>query len=245
MKSLARFILIAFLISWISWGALIVLTHKNIVTLSGSIGFLIFGIGGFGPTIAAVLVQEKRTPKAIIEFTFSGNHKAVPIVLLFCILLTATIYFSSRELNPDTPLYLLPVLIITMTFIGGGLEELGWRGVMQPTLEKTLPFPIAVLLTSAVWSLWHLPLWFVADSPQQDHHFLAFAAFGLILSFAMAAIHKSTKCVCYSCVFHGFSNALMACIIVGVNWVVVAGGAAIITVSMLLWYRDKNVKVIE
>jgi hypothetical protein len=240
LNQLSKYLLLTFLISWISWGVLIALTHTGIITLSSPLGFLVFGIGGFGPTIAAVAIQEKRNPKTIAKFTFSGNHKALPILLLFCVLLAATVYFSSRELNPDSPLYLLPVLIIAMTFIGGGLEELGWRGIMQPKLEKTLPFPIAVLLTSAAWSVWHLPLWFVADSPQQEHHFAAFATFGLVLSFAMAAIHKKTKCVFYSCIFHGFSNALMSCVVVGMNWVMTAGSAVIITVSLLIWYRVRS-----
>ena len=240
LNRLAKYLLTTFLISWIAWGALVVLINTGVTTFVSPLGFIIFGIGGLGPTIAAIAVQEKRTPKSIAKYVFSGKHRAVPIVLLFCVLLAATIYLSSRELLPEMLLYLFPVYWLAMTVIGGGLEELGWRGVMQPALEKSLPFPVAVFLTSVAWSGWHLPLWFVAGSSQQAFPFASFAAFGVVLSFAMAAIHKKTKCVLYSCVFHGFSNALMSYFIVGVNWFIALGSIVIIAVSLLIWYTEKD-----
>ncbi len=40
------------------------------------------------------------------------------------------------ELNPKLPLYGIPIIFFVCTFFGGGNEELGWRGTMQPILEK-------------------------------------------------------------------------------------------------------------
>jgi len=240
LNKLAKYLIITYLISWIIWGILIILVNNGVTTSSGLLGVIILAVGGFGPTIAAIVLQEKITLKSIRKYIFGGNHRAVPYLLLFCILLTVVIGLSSMELQPDLPLYLFPVYWIIMTVLIGGNEELGWRGFMQPFLEKSVPFPIAVLITSITWSAWHLPLWLVEGSSQQTSPFIIFAAFGLILSFSMAAIHKKTKCVFYSAVFHGLSNTLMAYFVVGANLIIIFGGIFIIIISLLIWYIDKR-----
>ncbi len=41
----------------------------------------------------------------------------------------------------------------------GGNEEPGWRGLMQPELQKRFSPLVAALIVSVAWSLWHLPLY--------------------------------------------------------------------------------------
>jgi len=54
------------------------------------------------------------------------------------------------------PLY---ALIFGMTLLAhGGNEEFGWRGFMQPELQKRFSPLIAALIVSIFWSFWHLPL---------------------------------------------------------------------------------------
>jgi membrane protease YdiL (CAAX protease family) len=58
-------------------------------------------------------------------------------------------------------LEILPLFILTfcMTLlIQGGNEEIGWRGFMQPELQKRFSPLVAALIVSVLWSLWHLPL---------------------------------------------------------------------------------------
>lgn len=51
-------------------------------------------------------------------------------------------------------------LAFGLTFlIQGGNEEPGWRGFMQPELQKRFSPLTAALTVSVTWSLWHLPLW--------------------------------------------------------------------------------------
>ena len=236
INRLAKYLLITYSISWIVWGALILLINHGVTTYASPLGFIIFTTGGFGPTIAAIAVQEKRTPKAILRFVFGGNHKAWGYFLLFCVLLTAVIGLSSGTLNPAMPLLLAPLYLFLMTAFGGGNEELGWRGFMQPALEKSLPFSIAVLLTSIVWSCWHLPCWLMQGSSQQAFPFFLFAAFALPLSFALAAIYFKTKCVFFCSLFHALSNVLMSLFIIQVNWVMIGGCIAIAVIAVLIRY---------
>jgi membrane protease YdiL (CAAX protease family) len=240
LNRLAKYVMRTYVIGWMSWGMLILLIDTHVIPFSSPLGVILFAVGGYSPTIAALSVLEKRNPKSIATFIFHGNHKAVPYVFLFCLLLASTYYLTSRQFQPNMALYLFPVYWLEMMFVGG-FEELGWRGVMQPTLEKSMPFPLSVLLTGITWAVWHVPLWFVAGSSQAAFPFLAFAASCVVLSFALAAIRKKTKSVIYCCIFHAFSDALLAYIVISINWVpFLVGSAAIIVVSLVIWYGDRR-----
>lgn len=47
---------------------------------------------------------------------------------------------------------------LTVTLIGGGNEEPGWRGFALPELQKTLSPFYATLGLGVLWELWHIPL---------------------------------------------------------------------------------------
>lgn len=55
------------------------------------------------------------------------------------------------------PLFLLSFILTA--FAQGGMEEPGWRGFLQPTLQKRWSPLVAALIVSLFWSLWHLPLY--------------------------------------------------------------------------------------
>jgi len=56
------------------------------------------------------------------------------------------------------PIYLLSFGLTALA--QGGNEEPGWRGVMQPELQKHFSPLVAAIIVSLFWSLWHLPLYF-------------------------------------------------------------------------------------
>lgn len=43
-------------------------------------------------------------------------------------------------------------------FLAGALEELGWRGFMQPRLQRRFRAVTASAVIGIVWALWHVPL---------------------------------------------------------------------------------------
>ncbi|MCL2492628.1 MAG: CPBP family intramembrane metalloprotease [Clostridiales bacterium] len=238
-NSLAKYLIRTYLIGWVGWGILILLINGGVATFASPLGFIFFAIGGYAPTIAAVSVLEKINLKSIVKFMFSANYRAAPIFVLFCLILTATFFFTSRQMQPNTALWFFPVYWFIQMF-QGGFEEQGWRGIMQPALEKSMPFPLSVIVTGLVWGTWHLPLWFVAGSGQDAFPFYAFVVFCVFLSFALAVIRKKTNGVIYCCIFHAFNNALLGYIVIGINGVLLVGGAAIVIVSLLIWYADRR-----
>jgi len=71
-------------------------------------------------------------------------------------------------------------------FLGPLGEEMGWRGFLQPNLESRIGWLYATLVVSAIWALWHLPLWFIA-SPQSEISFLVFCIHVLAYGFLIAS----------------------------------------------------------
>lgn len=55
------------------------------------------------------------------------------------------------------PIYALSFVLVALT--QGGNEEPGWRGFLQPELQKRFSPLVAALIVSLFWSLWHLPLY--------------------------------------------------------------------------------------
>lgn len=248
-KKIKNYLLRTFIISWSSWLILALLVKSNLLTFSSIIGTIIFTIGEFGPTISAIsLSEEKITFKFVMNFIFSNKKKSIIYLLIFCILLSLTIGLSSMELNPAVPLLAIPFIFIICTFVNGGNEELGWRGILQPILEKKLAFPIATLVTGIVWSIWHLPLWFIDGTSQSNMPFLVFAVYMIFLSFWLSAVYKRTNCVFYCSILHGLSNLLMSIFILKVNWIFILGIIIMEILSILLWYKkdpeDKKISIL-
>ena len=57
-----------------------------------------------------------------------------------------------------------------MMLFGGGNEEVGWRMILQPELEKKFNFHIATIFTAIIWWLWHLPIFFIKGTANADRY---------------------------------------------------------------------------
>ena len=242
MKRLRKFLIITFAITGIAWGALAFFTTLSLISFTHPIGTMLHITGGFGPTIAALLVLEERfTCKAAVRFVFKYKRKTMVHFWTLVAMAIAVIGISSMELNSALPWYFIPVVFLQAVLIYGGEEELGWRGIMQPILEKKLPFPIATVITGTVWGIWHIPLWFVEGSSQQNMAFPFFLIPGVLLSFFLAALYKKTQCVFACNVFHGLINTLLSMFVIKLNLVLVCGLIVMLVYSIYLWYStDKK-----
>jgi len=61
--------------------------------------------------------------------------------------------------------------------VGGGMEETGWRGMLQPALEEKMNFILATLITGVIWGVWHLPLFLISKTTQYQMSFPSFLLF--------------------------------------------------------------------
>jgi uncharacterized protein len=69
-----------------------------------------------------------------------------------------------RSLFTVIPLFFLAFLLTALA--RGGMEEPGWRGMMQPALQNKFSPLVASLIVAVFWSLWHLPLFLNGFYPE-------------------------------------------------------------------------------
>ena len=50
--------------------------------------------------------------------------------------------------------------------IKGPIEEIGWRGLALPMLQRHLAPIWAALLLGGIWAIWHLPAFMLSGTPQ-------------------------------------------------------------------------------
>jgi len=99
----------------------------------------------------------------------------------------------------------LPLIFLTM-ILGGGLEELGWRGVAQPLLERRFRRLTSATIVGVAWAVWHVPLFFIHGVAQYGASFPLFAADVLGNAFLLAWIYGGTGSILVCVLFHAASN---------------------------------------
>lgn len=165
------------------------------------------------PFISAGIISLCREHIGTKEFfcrIFRTESKTKTILLTGGFCLSALIYALINGSPNGTAWYMLPLGFLVMIPFVGIAEETGWRGFLQPALEKRLPFPVSVLAVAAIWYVWHLDLWLDPTSNHYGDSLLGFGITILIWAFAEAALYRSTKSVIACAVYHAFIDALGA-----------------------------------
>ena len=86
---------------------------------------------------------------------------------------------------PFSPWYGVLPAMLTALFIGP-IEELGWRGVALPLLQRRFAPLWAGLILGVIWALWHVPAFLLSGTPQSawsfPAYFIAVVAISVILT---------------------------------------------------------------
>ena len=82
---------------------------------------------------------------------------------------------------------------IAMTFILGPIEELGWRGVALPLLQRRFAPIGAALLLGVTWGIWHLPAFLLSGTPQSAWSFTPFLVGSVALSLMVTPLFNASR----------------------------------------------------
>ena len=168
--------------------------------------------GALAPGMAVYILLKKHGKitdmKGYIKRVFACENKKN---LVFGIIISFAIFglliIATEETNPECPFYLiLPIFIVMIP--GGGWEELGWRGFLQPALEERFGFIRGTALLGVIWSVWHLPLWLIQCANQKNFVFWAFAVYCIAFSFLLAMTYQITQCVLAPILLHAWGNTM-------------------------------------
>jgi len=175
-----------------------------------TIGVLFSTPAPFISVLIISLFKEKVTVREFIKRIFKTENKTKTTIITSGMCLLILVYALINGKPNGSPWYMLPVGFIIMIPFVGIAEETGWRGLLQPELDKKFKFPFSVLIVALIWYVWHLDLWF---DPTSNHYGDSLVGFGItiiIWSFALAALYKSTKSVFACAVYHAFIDAVGA-----------------------------------
>ena len=186
-RQILTFALLTVALSWGSWGL-------AAATTTGPPSRLALVAGAFGPPLAAVTVvaASDRYLRSWLASRLRWRVAprwyvvALAVPLTLAVVVTTAVVLAGGSLTPSVlpgRLAAFPVLLVFTALLGGGQEELGWRGFVQPRLEARFGSLTASLIVGALWALWHLPLFWLGVPRNGTDSFALYAV--LVLGFAV------------------------------------------------------------
>ncbi len=223
------FTVVTLLFSALLWGSLAVLGVQAPNLESGentsTIVMVLFILNGFIPSILGVLLllktEEDGRKYLASVIPRKKNLKTVFVILIIficCFVVQVFLYEvfigDFRYIKVLGNLYQVFPLII----LGPISEEVGWRGYLQRQILKvTTPFK-GTLFIGVVWSLWHLPLFYILGTTQQvnDVNFLSFAIMLIVQSWIMTYFYmKNEQSLFISVFIHWGYTVVMTFFVLG------------------------------
>jgi len=255
-RSLFAFVLLTVAISWPAWGVLAVFDLEPGINPAGGLWLL----GGLGPPIAAVVVvgltggrpAVRRLLARLVRWRVEPRWYAVAVLLpgavvAAALVVDAVVYDVSTR--PPT-LDLLPLFvgsIVANVLIGGGLEEIGWRGFALPRLQAEYSALTASLLLGVVWIAWHAPLFLVPGAIQVELSPLPFLIQGIALAVIFTWLYNSTRgSLLLVVLLHGTVNAWLTSVwflrggVSATTLWVFAGLLVVIALSLVATYGSEH-----
>ena len=209
------------------WGGCALISQTFNLTVNNIFLRIMHIIGGFSPTIASYISLKRNNKvknfKEWIKKVFDIRHNIGTYILV--ILFVLIYYILGCAINGfefGAPMVML-IIILPMMLFGGGNEEVGWRMILQPELEKKFGFNIATILTAITWWMWHLPIFFIKGTANINMNYFLFGIMCLTFSYSLATIRKISKgvfpCILTHCLINGvssvfvFNYSVLSCIV--------------------------------
>lgn len=250
LNQIKLFLIYTFSISWSSW-LVIILCNKYFNTLwyGTPLFWFPYTVGSLGPAISAYLIYRKFkdsfVEKSFVKYAIGKKiqTKSWLIFGLFLVWRLFMIWISFGIMNPISILSLL--INLPLIIVLGGAEELGWRGILQPKLERIITYFPSILVVGIIWSLWHLPLWFMKGSTQSAFPFGLYLLSGIVLTASLTTLYKYTNSLLICIISHAWFNACIGfalyvgndgTIQLNLNWKVIVVFSFEFIVSLILGF---------
>jgi len=207
------FVGLTFVFTWIPWLLVVSLLRTG---GRAEVTTLIL-VGGFGPFLAASVVAAAGGDGLswvlnLLDFRARLTVWAAAIVLPVVLYLSALAGYVLAGGDID-PAGILPWSAVTSiavaSFIRGGLEEPGWRGLGQPVLQQRYGAFRASFLLGVIWAVWHVPLFLMPGSAQAGSPFWLYLPTVIGISVITAWLYNMAGGrVLIPVVFHTLSNTV-------------------------------------
>lgn len=205
----------------LSWGLWI-----PVLVTNSDAGQWTLVLGGFGPAVAAAIMVRVTNHdvwtwlRGIAVFRLPPGRYAAAVgfpVALVAVQLTVAAATGTPVSLGDLPSGLLEfvAVFVLVALVGGGQEEFGWRGWLQPALQGRISPLSAAIAVGIVWAVWHLPLFWLYDAYEQ-----VIAGFYLPTTVGLSVViaflwNRSRRSVIIAIALHAGFNASTSLFVVG------------------------------
>ncbi|WP_276259892.1 CPBP family intramembrane glutamic endopeptidase [Haloglomus litoreum] len=212
-RRLITYLALTFLVTWGFWG--------GVILVDTSATMLLQLIGGFGPLIAAAItawIAGDVRPWAAqlvrwqVPLRWWAYAVLVPIGIISLVGVGSVVSGGGLDLA-RLPQVGTVITIFFWTFLRGGLEEPGWRGMALPLLQKRFNATIASVVLGVIWTTWHLPLFVTQGTNQAGSSLFLYGMSVLPLTFLLTVLYNNTRgSVLLAMLFHTTWNAIQGVI---------------------------------
>jgi membrane protease YdiL (CAAX protease family) len=230
---LKKFYLIAICITWFLWTVSMILSNVYNVKILHNEGFysifkngfnsnlqlviyVIFSLAVYGPVISWFLNKDKCEIKKE-KLDYKSYFKWISLIVIYplilfglSVLITQVMSgFSKPLLNLTLPLWFIPIILIQQ-LLTSGTEEFGWRGFLQPMLEKKYSVEKAGYITGLLWSIWHYPFIIFMNYTMGVgiviSSLIGFTLMTIPQTFVFTYLYKKTNNIFLCVLFHAWCN---------------------------------------
>lgn len=257
-KVAVQFTLLTFCIAYLVAGTLIILgkfgyTVYNWVSTFRQFAMNIpFAIYIMSPAIASYIILKKNHKiKGLKEWLNTVFYAKNKLSVYLFVVAGLALYFGVHTAVSGGMVKGLPFYTFFLSLPGcliiGGLEEAGWMYILQPSLDKKYGFVLSSLSFGIIWTLWHIPLFFIPGTNHGEGliNFWMFAVQLIAFRFFHGAIYRISGKgrVFMSVLFHTMFNAVspvFGTMIMTWAGTIAANTALILVAIVTVWIDNKK-----
>lgn len=133
---------------------------------------------------------------------------AVPLVYYGVSVLLGNVTFTGAPFSAA-------VAYFPWTLLQGGLEEVGWRWYLQTHITVKKSFALKMLVISAIWFVWHIPVYRLPWVTAGSTNYLVFYLMILGNTFTLGAVKELSRGSIPCILAHMLIDTAAACMLVG------------------------------
>lgn len=248
LNQIGFFLLYTFSITWLSW-LIIIIGNKYFNTLwyGEPLFWIPYLIGVLAPAISSYIIYRQFNkdfiPEFFVKYIF-GRKIDRKVWLIFGLFTVWRLLMIWIAFGINKPISILSIIInLPLLILLGGLEELGWRGILQPQAEKVINYLPSILIVGTIWSIWHLPLWMIKGTVQSSFPFGLYLFSGIILTASFTTLYKYTNNLFLCILSHAWFNGCIGLALyigndgtlqLDLNWKVIVAFLIELIVSIIL-----------
>jgi membrane protease YdiL (CAAX protease family) len=200
---LIPFFTMTFIIAWGILG-LYIFASETMVRLFGSLTgrHPLFYLAVYAPAIAALaVIFYRRGIEGIRGFLSrlllwrTSIYWYVMLILIVPLVFYVSAIFKPGPLGKFFPFASVTAYVSALFFmaIKGPIEEIGWRGLALPLLQRRMAPIWAALALGVVWAVWHLPAFMLSTTPQSAWALTPFLVGTLALSVIVTPLFNHSR----------------------------------------------------